>query len=202
MNEPQGQVGSMRAEVFRETGETRIRVEIAIKGKGHCEVQTGLGPADHMLTLLGFWAGWDLSIEAEGDLQVDAHHTLEDIGLTLGEALRSALGDKAAIARVGWAKVPMDEALCEVIVDVSGRPYLVYNDRAVPEVLFGEEKDLWREFFKSLAFKAGMNLHMDFVYGLNGHHLMESAFKGLGLCLKQALSLQNQGVFSTKGSLD
>jgi imidazoleglycerol-phosphate dehydratase len=175
---------------------------MTIEGRGRCEVKTGLGPADHMLTLLGFWAGWDLSVEAAGDLQVDAHHTLEDIGLTLGEALRRAVGDKAAIARIGWAKVPMDEALCEVIVDVSGRPYLVYNDRVVPSILFGEEKDLWREFFKSLAFKAGMNLHVDFVYGLNGHHLMESAFKGLGLCLKQALSLQNQGVFSTKGSLD
>ena len=202
MNDPQSQAGSMRAEVFRETGETRIQVEMAIKGQGHCHVQTGLGSADHMLTLLGFWAGWDLKVLARGDLQVDAHHTLEDIGLTLGQALSEAVGDKGGIARVGWAKVPMDEALSEVIVDISGRPYLVYNDRVLPAVLFGEEKDLWREFFKSLAFKAGMNLHIDFVYGLNGHHLMESAFKALGLSLKQALTPQDQGVFSTKGSLD
>lgn len=202
MDDRSMQTGQTRADVFRETRETRIRVGLDLRGHGECEIRTGLGSADHMLTLLGFWAGWDVTIQAEGDLDVDGHHTLEDIGLTLGEALRKALGDKKAITRVGWAKVPMDEALSEVIVDLSGRPYLVYNDRVLPAVLFGEEKDVWREFFKSLAFKAGMNLHIDFVYGLNGHHLMESAFKALGLSLKQALTPQDQGVFSTKGSLD
>ncbi|MFW6179691.1 MAG: imidazoleglycerol-phosphate dehydratase HisB [Desulfohalobiaceae bacterium] len=191
-----------RAEYSRQTKETEIRVKINLDGKSRIQVQTGLGWADHMLTLLGFWAGFDLEIQAQGDLEVDGHHTLEDTGLCLGEALQRAIGDKSGLARVGWAKVPMDESLSEAIVDISGRPYLVYQDHILPLLIFGQEKDLWREFFKSLAFKAGLNLHIIFHYGQNGHHLLESACKALGLALKQGLTLQQEGVRSSKGSLD
>jgi imidazoleglycerol-phosphate dehydratase len=144
----------------------------------------------------------DLELACQGDLEVDAHHSLEDIGLCLGQALQEAVGDKAGLARVGWARVPMDEALVDAVVDLSGRPYLVYSDQVVPAVLFGQEKDVWREFFKSFAFRAGMNMHINFAYGCNGHHLLEAAFKGVGLCLRQALRNEHATVFSTKGSLD
>ncbi|MFO8032803.1 MAG: imidazoleglycerol-phosphate dehydratase HisB [Desulfohalobiaceae bacterium] len=191
-----------RAEYSRQTKETDIRVKIDLDGESRLQIQTGLGWADHMLTLLGFWAGFDLEIQAQGDLEVDGHHTLEDTGLCLGEALRRAIGDKAGLARVGWAKVPMDEALSEVVLDISGRPYLVYQDQVLPQLIFGQEKDLWREFFKSLAFRAGLNMHIIFHYGQNGHHLLESGCKALGLALGQGLRLQQSGIRSSKGSLD
>ncbi|MCF8039195.1 MAG: imidazoleglycerol-phosphate dehydratase HisB [Desulfohalobiaceae bacterium] len=192
----------LQAEYSRETKETRIQVKIALRGSGQVQIKTGLGFADHMLTLLGFWAGFDLELTAEGDLEVDAHHTLEDTGLCLGETLSRAIGDKSGLTRVGWARVPMDEALSEVAIDISGRPYLVYHDQILPDTIFNQEKDLWREFFKSLAFRAGMNLHINFCYGRNGHHLIESACKGVGLSLRQALAPDRSGILSTKGRLD
>ncbi len=191
-----------RVEYSRQTAETDIRVRIDLDGEGKVQVDTGLGWADHMLTLLGFWAEFDLDLQARGDLQVDAHHTLEDVGLCLGEALRRATGDKAGLARVGFAKVPLDEALSEVVVDFSGRPYLVYQDQVLPDLIFNQEKDVWQEFFKSLAFRAGINLHIIYHYGKNGHHLLESACKSLGLALAQALTLQDTKIKSTKGRLD
>jgi len=192
----------MTAQLERTTKETSVRISLSLPGEGNIQIQTGMGYADHMLTLLAFWAGMDLTVSAQGDLEVDAHHSLEDIGLCLGQALHQAGGDKTGLARVGWARVPMDEALADVVLDFSGRPYLVYDDAAMPAVLFGQEKDVWREFFKSLAFRAGMNVHIRYVYGCNGHHLLESAFKGLGLCLGQALRRDHATIFSTKGSLD
>jgi imidazoleglycerol-phosphate dehydratase len=189
-------------EFQRQTRETDIWLALDILGHGDIQVTTGLGYVDHMLTLMAFWAGFDLQLKASGDLEVDAHHTLEDIGLCLGEVLSRSLGDKSGISRVGWARVPMDEALTEVVIDLSGRPYLVYDDDIVPALVFGQEKDVWREFFKSFAFRAGMNCHIRYLYGQNGHHLLESACKGLGLSLAQALSLQERGIFSTKGRLD
>ena len=187
----------------RETGETRVAVEIGLDGDGSAEVDTGFGFADHMLTLLAFWAGFDLKLTCRGDLEVDAHHSLEDTALCLGEAFRQALGDRVGIERVGLAKVPMDEALCEVVVDLSGRPYLVYREDVLPPVIAGEEKDLWREFFKSLAVSGRMNLHIHYEYGQNGHHLVEAAFKALGLALRHATAAHGSGkVPSTKGSLD
>ncbi|MFP4392287.1 MAG: imidazoleglycerol-phosphate dehydratase HisB [Desulfohalobiaceae bacterium] len=191
-----------RADYSRQTKETDIKVKLDLDGESKVQVQTGLGWADHMLHLLGFWAGFDMEVQAQGDLEVDGHHTLEDAGLCLGEALRRAIGDKAGLTRVGWAKMPMDEALSEAIVDISGRPYLVYQDQILPQLIFGQEKDLWREFFKSFAFRAGLNLHIIFHYGQNGHHLLESAFKACGLALAQALQRQQGGMRSSKGSLD
>lgn len=190
------------ARVERATKETRITVDLNLDGQGQTALDTGMGFVDHMLTLFAFWAGFDLSVTCVGDLEVDAHHSVEDIGLALGQALAEALGDKAGIGRVGLAKVPMDEALAEVVADVSGRPYLIYQDEAVPALVAGEEKAVWREFFKSVAFKAGMNLHIRFEYGLNAHHLLESACKGFGLALRQAVAQTRSGAFSTKGSLD
>lgn len=190
------------ARVERSTKETRISVELSLDGTGRTSLDTGMGFVDHMLTLFAFWAGFDLSATCQGDLEVDAHHSVEDVGLALGQALAEALGDKAGIGRVGLAKVPMDEALAEVVVDISGRPYLVYSDDAVPALVAGEEKAVWREFFKSVAFKAGMNLHIHYLYGLNAHHLLESACKGFGLAMRQAVAQTRAGAFSTKGSLD
>lgn len=191
-----------KGSIERATKETEIRVELVLDGTGKAEIDTGMGFADHMLTLMAFWGKLDLALTCKGDLEVDAHHSLEDVGLCLGQALADALGDKAGIERMAWVKVPMDEALAEVVLDLSGRPYLVYSDAPVPATVAGEEKDVWREFFKSLAHKAGMNLHIRMEYGLNGHHLLEAAFKALGLALGRAARVVRQGASSTKGSLD
>ena len=188
--------------IDRETRETKINVAVNIDGAGTCSVRTGFGFADHMLELMGHWAGFDLEISCVGDMHIDAHHSLEDVGLCLGSARNWALGDRKGIARVGCAKVPMDEALTEVCLDLSGRSYLVYEEDVLPAVIAGQEKDLWREFLKSLAAKAGMNLHVRMFYGQNGHHLLESAFKGLGLALRQAVRVERESVLSTKGGLD
>ena len=188
--------------IDRETRETKISVNVNLDGSGTCHVRTGFGFADHMLELMGHWAGFDLEVSCVGDMHIDAHHSLEDVGLCLGGALSAALGDRKGIGRVGCAKVPMDEALTEVCLDLSGRSFLVYEENVLPAVIAGQEKDLWREFLKSLAAKAGMNLHVRMLYGLNGHHLLESVFKGLGLALRQAVRVERESVLSTKGGLD
>lgn len=191
------------SKISRTTSETDITLNLKLDGTGKAEIKTGFGLADHMITLMAFWAGFDLKLTCRGDLHIDAHHSLEDSALVLGQALLEALGDRKGIARVGWARVPMDEALAEVTLDLSGRPYLVYRGaELLPPVLGGDESDLWREFFKSLAAGARMNLHIAYQYGLNGHHLLESACKGLGLAVRQAVTLTRDHVLSTKGSLD
>ncbi len=191
------------ASIARKTSETDIKLTLVLDGSGKVSVKTGFGMADHMITLTAFWAGFDLDLSCSGDLHIDAHHTVEDVGLCLGQAIQSALGDRKGIARTGEAKVPMDEALAEVCLDLSGRSFLVYRgDDLLPPVLAGEEIDLWREYFKSLASAARMNLHINFAYGKNGHHLLESACKGLGLALRQAVARNRDAILSTKGSLD
>lgn len=191
------------ATVTRTTTETAISLSLTVDGKGEVSVTTGHGFTDHMLTLLGFWAGFDLTLTCNGDTHVDAHHTVEDAGLCLGQAFAQALGDRKGIARVGNARVPMDEALTEVDLDISGRPYLVYRgDELLPPVIAGDEADLWREFFKSFANGARINLHISLLYGKNGHHLLESAFKGLGLALRRAAACEREALLSTKGGLD
>ena len=170
MNQPQ-----RVAEQARTSAETAINLRLNLDGTGKTQVNTGFGLLDHMLTLTAFWAGMDLRLDCKGDLQVDAHHTAEDVGLTLGKALLEALGDRVGIARVGYGRVPMDEALAEVTVDLSGRPWLEWRGgELLPPVLAGEEKDLWREYYKALASAARCNLHVEFRYGQNGHHLLES----------------------------
>ena len=191
------------ASITRATSETDIDLSLNLVGAGKVSVSTGFGLADHMLDLTAFWAGFDLSLTCRGDSHIDAHHSLEDSALVLGQAMLTALGERKGIARVGWARVPMDEALAEVTLDLSGRPYLVYQGaELLPPVMAGEERDLWREFFKSLAAGARMNLHITYQYGLNGHHLLESACKGLGLALRQAVSTTRDHLLSTNGSLD
>ena len=191
------------ASLSRSTGETSVKISLCIDGEGMTSITTGYGMLDHMLTLMAFWARFDLQLVCTGDLHVDAHHTAEDVALSLGKALRDALGDRRGIARVGWARVPMDEALADATVDLSGRPWLEYRgDDILPPVIAGEEKDLWREFYKALASAAQCNLHISFQYGKNGHHLLESAAKGLGLALAQAVHRGTDRMPSTKGSLD
>lgn len=192
-----------RADYSRRTRETDISLNLVLDGAGQTDVHSGIGLLDHLMALTMFWAGMDLSLSCRGDLEVDAHHSAEDSGLALGTALREALGDKVGIARVGNGRVPMDEALADVALDISGRPWLEWRgDELLPPVIAGEEKDLWREFYKALASATRMNLHISFVYGKNGHHLLESAAKGLGLALGQAVRRCGIGIRSTKGGLD
>ncbi|MDL2216884.1 imidazoleglycerol-phosphate dehydratase [Desulfovibrio sp. OttesenSCG-928-M14] len=191
------------AQITRTTKETDIALTLLLDGSGKVRVDTRFGMADHMITLLAFWAGFDLDLACKGDLHVDAHHTVEDVALCLGQALDKALGSRKGIARTAFARVPMDEALADVCVDLSGRSHLVFRgQKLLPPVMAGEESDLWREFFKSLANGAKMNLHITLEYGINGHHLLESACKGLGLALKGACTRQGDAILSTKGSLD
>ncbi len=197
------QLSPRKATGKRTSRETSIEAAVNLDGSGDVQVQTGFGMLDHMLTLTFFWAGMDLSLTCRGDLEVDAHHTVEDCALVLGDAIRQALGDRAGIARVGYGRVPMDEALAEVTIDISGRPWLEFRgDEFLPPVMAGEEKDVWREWYKALCSAVRMNLHISFLYGKNGHHLLESAAKGLGLALAQAVTRHGTAIRSTKGGLD
>jgi imidazoleglycerol-phosphate dehydratase len=193
-----------KATINRETLETEISLDLNLDGEAaKNEISTGFGFADHMLDLMSHWAGISLNIKCQGDMKVDAHHSLEDVGICLGQAFAQAVGNRSGINRVGWARVPMDEALAEAVIDVSGRPYLVYaGDDLLSPLIAGQERDLWREFFKSFAFNARLNMHIIFHYGTNSHHLLESAFKAWGLALRQAISLNRTQILSTKGSLD
>lgn len=192
-----------KAALSRKTLETDISVSLNLDGRGDVAIQTGFGMLDHMLTLLFFWADMDITLSCRGDLDVDAHHSVEDTGLLLGSAVAQALGDKAGIARVGYGRVPMDEALAEVTIDLSGRPWLVWRgDELLPALIAREEKDVWREFCKAFAQTSRCNLHVSFLYGKNGHHLLESAFKGFGVALGEAMRLCGQRIRSTKGGLE
>ncbi len=187
----------------RKSSETEIKICLNLDGTGKTDIHSGVGMFDHMLTLLSFWAGFDLDLICKGDLAIDAHHTMEDCGLVLGAAFREALGDRKGIMRAASASVPMDEAMAWVSLDLSGRSWLVWrNDKLLPPVLAGEEKDVWREFYKAFSAEGRFNLHISFLYGKNGHHLLESAAKGCGMALGEAIRQNWQGIKSTKGSFD
>ncbi len=192
-----------KAEIERKTKETQIQLSLDIDGTGQRQIDTGIGFLDHMLTLFSAHGFFDLTLQARGDLEVDAHHTVEDIGLVLGESLSQALGDRRGIVRYGQAVVPMDEALAAVTVDLSNRPFIVYNVPATtgPGSIF--DAGLAKEFFRALANKAGMNLHINVAYGENEHHILEAIFKALARALDQATGFDQRikGVRSTKGSL-
>ncbi|WP_456325401.1 imidazoleglycerol-phosphate dehydratase HisB [Desulfonauticus submarinus] len=191
------------AKVKRKTKETSIELFLNIDGSGKATIDTQLGYLNHMLELLTFWAKFDLELKARGDLEVDSHHTIEDIGICLGQALCKGWGERIGIVRIADVKVPMDEALVEVVVDISGRPYFVAKGyENIPPIVFGEEKDVFREFFKSLSFSGKFNLHILWKYGTNGHHLLEASFKALGLALQHALQVKYSIQNSTKGVLD
>lgn len=189
-----------KAQVKRETKETRIDLTLCLDG-GEIAVQTGIGFFDHMLTALAFYAGFGLQLRVQGDLNVDGHHTVEDTGIVLGQALREALGDKAGVVRFSSVFVPMDEALCRTVLDISGRPYLVF-DAPMPQEIIGEyDSCLTEEFMRALAVNAGLTLHQAALYGKNAHHITEALFKSLGLALKEAVAVGGSGVTSTKGVL-
>ncbi len=191
---------SKTAIVSRKTKETDITLALSLEG-GKVHVNTGIGFFDHMLTALAFYAGFGLELTAKGDLNVDGHHTVEDTGIALGDALNRALGSRAGIRRFASAYVPMDEALCFTAVDFSGRPYLVF-DAVMPQEMIGAYAScLTAEFMRALSVRAGLTLHQRALYGDNAHHITEGLFKSLGLAMKDALKTEGTGVPSTKGVL-
>ena len=192
-----------RAEVHRVTSETDIAVTLTLDGAGAAEVSTGIGFLDHMLELFAHHGGFDLVVAAHGDLDVDGHHTVEDVGLALGQALKDALGDKRGIRRYGSCLLPMDEALAMVVLDLSGRPYFVH-DLQLAGVRIGEfEGGLAAHFLCSLSMQAGMTLHVRLLAGSEAHHIVEAVFKGVARALAQACERHGRGdaVPSTKGTL-
>ncbi len=192
-----------RASVTRTTKETDITVELNVDGRGHAAVDTGVPFLNHMLDIFARHGFFDLTVRARGDLEIDPHHTVEDIGLTLGQALREALGDKAGIRRFGDAACPLDEALVTAVVDLSGRPFLAYNLRIKQPRVGNFDTELVHDFLLAFTNQVGMNLHLNQVQGRNPHHIIEAGFKALARALDQAKQIDPrvQGVLSTKGSL-
>jgi imidazoleglycerol-phosphate dehydratase len=191
----------------RKTKETSIEVTLLLDGDGTVSVATGLPFFDHMVSQLGKHAGFDLSVTAHGDLQVDAHHTVEDVGILLGEVLREALGDKAGVRRFASIDVPLDEALISVALDLSGRPYLLYQvdpgagGEAYPIGTPPFDPQLAEEFWRAFVTAAGITLHLRMVSGRNSHHILEASFKGVARALRDAVRIEGGGVPSTKGTL-
>ncbi len=192
-----------RATVERVTGETRVRVEVNLDGEGTANVQTGVGFFDHMLTLLAHHSLVDLTVLAEGDTHVDDHHTVEDVGITLGQTLWQALGDRAGIRRYGHSLLPMDEALALVALDLSGRSFLVFDAPFSAPKIGTFDTELVREFFQALAGHGKLTLHLRLLAGVNQHHMAEALFKGFAQALREAIAPdpRRAGVPSTKGSL-
>ena len=193
--------GDRIAKVSRKTSETEITAELNLDGDGQSELKTGIAFFDHMLAQTARHGGLTLCVRATGDLDIDGHHTVEDCGLALGEALETALGDKTGIARFGYAYAPLDESLARAVVDLSGRPSLTWRARLSREEVGGMDSDLLREFFQALANRAKMTLHLDLVRGVNAHHQAECMFKAFGLALKAAAAKTGGGLPSTKGVL-
>ena len=191
------------AEVERITKETNIRITLNLDGKGQADIRSGIPFFDHMLTLMAVHGFFDLSVRAEGDLDVDFHHTVEDVGLVLGEAINEALGERKGIKRYGHAVTPMDDALAAVTIDLSNRPFLVYNVPESEASGIALNPSLAKEFFRAVVNRAGMNLHVNVAYGENDHHVIESIFKAFGRALDQASCFDERiaGVRSSKGSL-
>jgi len=191
------------SEVERITKETNIRISLTLDGRGTTEIFSGIPFFDHMLTLFAVHGYFDLTLHAEGDLDVDFHHTVEDVGLVLGEAITKALGERKGIRRYGHAVVPMDDALAAVTVDLSNRPFLVYNAPEPVVSAIALNSPLVKEFFRALVNRGGMNLHINVAYGENDHHVIESIFKAFGRALDQASSIEGRtsAVPSSKGAL-
>lgn len=191
------------ANVHRATKETEITVGLDIDGKGAARVDTGIPFLNHMLDSFARHGLFDIEVSARGDLEVDYHHTVEDVGLTIGQAFKEALGDKHGIRRFGDAIVPLDEALARVVVDISGRPYLAYRVKIRPGRVGTFDTDLPHEFFQAFTNQLGMNLHIDVQHGENPHHVIEACFKGFARAMDAATALDPriEGVLSTKGSL-
>ena len=194
---------SRKAEITRTTKETDIKAAIELDGSGTASVHTGIGFFDHMLDGFARHGFFDLSLEADGDLEVDCHHTIEDAGIVLGSAIRQALGDKRGIKRFGSCILPMDETLVLCAVDLSGRPYLVFDGEFTAERVGDFDTEMVREFFYAISYAAGMNLHIKVLSGGNNHHMIEAMFKAFARALDEAVTLDERitDVLSTKGSL-
>ena len=185
----------------RETKETTVDLVLEVDGGATASASTGIPFFDHMLEQLGKHGGFDLRIEATGDLDVDLHHTVEDVGIVLGVALKDALGDKAGVRRFASATVPLDEALVQVAIDLSGRPFLVYEVDPVSEWIGTFDPQLCEEFWRAFAFGAGITMHIRSLAGRNGHHVIEASFKGVARAVRDAVAIEGTGVPSTKGTL-
>ena len=205
MTAPTGAPAARNARADRVTKETTIAVALDLDGAGRAEVSTGLPFFDHMVEQLGKHAGFDLSVKAQGDLHIDAHHTVEDVGIVVGGCLAEALGDKAGIRRFASILLPLDEALIEVALDLSGRPYLAYGLDFAPDTPgLGSppfDPQLAEEFWRAFATAANLTLHIRRLEGKNTHHMLEASFKGVARCLRDAVRVEGGGVPSTKGSL-
>lgn len=192
------------AHVERETAETAVTLTFNLDGTGQSHIDSGIGFFDHMLTLFTAHGLFDLELVCDGDLRVDGHHSIEDIGIVLGEAIKKSLGDKRGICRYGTFYLPMDESLALVSLDISGRPFLVYDDGGGMAPMLGDyDTELTEEFLRAVAFHAGITLHVKVLYGKNSHHKIEAVFKALGHALRMAASVDPgvEGVLSTKGVL-
>ena len=185
----------------RKTAETNVTVDLDVDGEGRIEIATGIPFFDHMLEQLGKHAGFDLVIDAKGDLSVDLHHTVEDVGIVLGGTLREALADKRGVRRFANALVPLDEALVQVALDLSGRPFLVYDVEPVAEWIGTFDPQLAEEFWKGFVDGARVTLHLRSLSGKNGHHVIEASFKGVARALRDAVRIEGSDVPSTKGTL-
>ena len=192
-----------KGKASRKTKETEITVELDLDGSGKSEIQTGIPFFNHMLEIFARHGLFDLKLIAKGDLEVDYHHTVEDVGLVLGQAFKQALGEKQGIRRFGEATIPLDEALAQAVVDLSGRPYLCYNAKVRPGKVGSFDTDLPQEFFRALANQVGMNLHVNVYQGENPHHIIEACFKAAARAMEGATRTDPriQGVLSTKGTL-
>ncbi|MEE1243830.1 imidazoleglycerol-phosphate dehydratase HisB [Frisingicoccus sp.] len=192
-----------KAEVSRKTSETDIQISLCLDGTGKCEANTGIGFFDHMLNSFARHGLFDLSVTVRGDLEVDCHHTIEDTGIVLGEAIKQALGDKKGIKRFGYFILPMDETLVLAALDLSGRPYLNYQVPLTVERVGTMDTEMVREFFYAVSYSCGMNLHLKLMDGTNNHHIIEAAFKAFAKALDEAVSYDHRitDVLSTKGSL-
>lgn len=191
------------ATIERNTKETKINAKLNLDGSGKGDISTGIGFFDHMLEGFTKHGFFDLTLQVNGDLQVDGHHTVEDTGIVLGQAIREALGDKAGIKRYGSFLLPMDDALCLCAIDLSGRPYLAFDCTFSTERVGELDTELVREFFYAVSYSAGMNLHLRMLDGTNAHHMIEAMFKAFAKALDEAVSYDERihGVLSTKGSL-
>jgi len=192
-----------KAEIYRKTTETEVSMELDLDGTGEGKISTTVAFIDHMLSLFARHGLVDLIIKSHGDTQVDDHHLVEDIGICLGDAVKKALGDKKGIQRYGSAMIPMDESLCSLVMDISGRPYLIYNVEFKSKKSDKFDYSLLREFFKSFSDHSGITLHINLLYGKNNHHIAEAIFKALALALRKAVTIHGriEGILSTKGSL-
>ena len=194
--------GKRAAESRRDTKETSVEIRLTLDGDGKAEIATGIGFLDHMLELLTHHGGLDLSVRAQGDLQVDFHHTVEDVGLVLGDCLERALGDKAGVNRFGLSYVPLDEALSRAVVDLSGRPYLDWRVRFTSDRVGDFPTELFQDFFRAVSDRSKVTMHLETLHGENNHHIIETVFKAFARALRDAVRLTGGGsVPSTKGTL-